>query len=122
VSDPDTALFSGILFLNALLTGLLLLLFSPKYYRSFTRASSWGYGVLLGAVNFGSIFFLVRALNHISGTGASIDSSVIFGVNNTAIVGLSVLAGFWIFKERLKPMNWLGIVLSAIALTLFAYG
>lgn len=122
VGDSDTALFSAILFLNAFLTGLILLLFSPKYFKSFLRPITWGWGILLGAVNFGSIYFLVRALNHISTNGARIDSSVIFGVNNTAIVGLSVLAGFWVFRERLKPLNWVGIVLSAIALILFAFG
>ena len=122
VNDRETALFSAVLFLNAFVTGILVLVFTPKYLRSFKRPAVWGWGILLGGVNFGSIFFLVRALNYISSSGRWIDSSVIFGVNNTGIVALSVLVGFWIFKERLQPINWMGIALSAIALILFAFG
>jgi len=122
VNDQETALFSAVLFLNAFVTGILVLVFIPKYLRSFKRPAVWGWGILLGGVNFGSIFFLVRALNYISSSGRGIDSSVIFGMNNTGIVALSVLVGFWIFKERLQPINWMGIALSAIALILFAFG
>jgi len=122
VSDSETALFSAILFLNAFITGVVILLFSPKHYRRFLKPSTWGWGLVLGGVNFGSIFFLVRALNFGSPAGSRIDSSVIFGVNNTGIVGLSVLVGLWIFREYLRPINWLGILLSAIALILFAFG
>jgi EamA domain-containing membrane protein RarD len=70
-------------------------------------------------VNFGSIFFLVRALNYSSAAGKGMDSSVIFGANNISIVALSVLVGLLIFKEKLKFVNWIGVVLSALALLLF---
>jgi drug/metabolite transporter (DMT)-like permease len=122
VTDQDTALFSAILFLNAFITGLIILLFTPRNFKSFLRPGIWGWGIILGGVNFGSIFFLVRALNHISPAGNRIDSSVIFGVNNTGIVALSIFVGLWIFRERLLPVNWLGVVLSALALILFALG
>jgi len=122
ISDSDTALFSAILFLNAFLSGLIVLIFYPKYHRSFAKPVIWGWGLLLGAVNFGSIFFLVRALNYISPAGSGIDSSVIFGVNNIGIVALSVLLGLWLFKEKLLFLNWVGVLLSAVALFLFALG
>jgi uncharacterized membrane protein len=47
------------------------------------------------------------------------DSSVIFGTNNISIVALSVLIGLLVFKEKLKLINWIGVVLSALALLLF---
>ncbi|MCP4310900.1 MAG: DMT family transporter [Bacteroidetes bacterium] len=122
VSDNHTALFSAVLFLNAFIAGILVLIFTPKYYRSLLRPAVWGWGILLGAVNFGSIFFIVRALNFTSRDGGQIDSSVIFGINNTGIVALSVMAGLLIFGERLKPVNWVGISLSAFALILFSMG
>ncbi|MFH0756075.1 MAG: DMT family transporter [Bacteroidota bacterium] len=122
VDDNETALFSAVLFMNAFFTGILVLFFSPGHLPFFKRLAVWGWGFLLGTVNFGSIFFLVRALNYKSAAGTGIDSSVIFGVNNTGIVALSVLAGLWIFRERLEPINWTGISLSAIALILFAMG
>ncbi len=122
VSDQETALFSAVLFLNAFVAGVLVLIFTPKNFRSFLRPAIWAWGILLGAVNFGSIFFIVRALNFISPQGQMIDSSVIFGINNTGIVALSVMAGLMVFGERLKPVNWVGIILSAIALVLFSLG
>jgi len=119
VSDNETALFSAILFLNAFLSGVLVMLFYRKDNRQFLKLKTWAWGALLGAVNFGSIFFLVRALNYSPAAGTGMDSSVIFGANNISIVALSVLVGLVIFKEKLKFVNWIGVVLSALALLLF---
>jgi drug/metabolite transporter (DMT)-like permease len=119
VEDNETALFSAILFLNAFLSGMLVLIFDRKHLRHFLRIKVWGWGLLLGAVNFGSIFFIVRALNYRSSSGSGMDSSLIFGANNISIVALSVLVGLFVFKEKLSVINWLGVVLSALALLLF---
>lgn len=120
VMDEDTALFSAILFLNAFLSGLLAMIFYRKDNKLFARGNTWFWGLLLGTVNFGSIFFLVRALNYVSPTGRAMDGSVVFGANNISIVALSVLAGFLVFREKLSALNWAGIVMSALALLLFA--
>ena len=119
VTDQETALFSAILFLNAFLAGSIAILFSRKHHHYFIRRAVWGWGALLGVVNFGSIFFLVKSLNYTSASGKSMDSSVIFGANNISIVALSVLVGLVIFKEKLQVINWIGIGLSALALLLF---
>lgn len=120
VSDSHTALFSAVLFLNAFVSGVVALLFFPKFFSWYSRMLVWIWGILLGAVNFGSIYFLVRTLNWVSPSGLRMDSSVIFGVNNIGIVALSVLVGLWLFNEKLLLINWLGVVLSALALLLFA--
>jgi len=120
VMDEDTALFSAVLFFNAFLSGLLAMLIYRRDNKSFLRGTTWFWGLLLGTVNFGSIFFLVRALNYISPAGTTMDGSVIFGANNISIVALSVLAGFLVFREKLSKLNWLGVGLSALALLLFA--
>jgi drug/metabolite transporter (DMT)-like permease len=119
VSDDETAIFSAILFLNAFISGLLATLFYRKHNHHFSRVKVWGWGIILGAVNFGSIYFLVRALHYTSPSGMHMDSSVIFGANNISIVALSVLVGLLVFRERLRPVNWIGILLSALALLLF---
>jgi drug/metabolite transporter (DMT)-like permease len=120
VPDEETALFSAILFLNAFLSGILAAIFYRKYLHWFLKLRVWGWGLLLGCVNFGSIFFMVRALHYHSPSGAKMDSSVIFGANNISIVALSVFVGLLVFKEKLKLINWMGILLSAVALFLFA--
>lgn len=119
VSDEETALFSAILFLNAFISGILAALFHKKDRHFFLKPAVWGWGLLLGSVNFGSIFFLVRALNYTSASGKHLDSSVVFGANNISIVALSVLVGLLVFKEKLRPINWIGVVLSVLALILF---
>jgi drug/metabolite transporter (DMT)-like permease len=120
VGDNETALFSAILFFNALFSGLVVMLFYRKYNRHFLRLRVWAWGLLLGTVNFGSIYFLVRSLNYSSPVGKSMDSSVVFGANNISIVALSVLVGLLVFREKLSAVNWTGIVLSALALILFS--
>jgi drug/metabolite transporter (DMT)-like permease len=122
VNDSEVAPFSSVLFLNAFISGLLVIAVMPGLFRNFVRLRIWGWGILLGAVNFGSIFFLVRALNYLPPAGRPTDSSVIFGINNIGIVALSVMAGWIIFRERLRPVNWIGVSLSAVALILFMFG
>lgn len=119
VSDEETALFSAILFLNAFISGLAAMIFYRKHNRYFLKGAVWAWGLLLGIVNFGSIFFLVRALHYSSPAGKGMDSSMIFGANNISIVALSVLVGLLIFKEKLSYVNWIGVVLSAVSLLLF---
>ena len=119
VSDPEIALFSAVLFLNALVSGTLAILLLRKHNRHFLKGATWGWGMLLGAVNFGSVFFIVKALNYRPVPGKSMDGSVIFGANNISIVALSVLVGLVIFREKLIHINWIGIGLSVLALLLF---
>jgi uncharacterized membrane protein len=47
-------------------------------------------------------------------------SSVIFPVNNMGIVLLSALLAWIVFKEKLSPVNWTGIVLSVVAIIMIA--
>jgi len=119
VGDENAALFSAVLFFNAFATGILILLFKPTYLKWFKRKQIWGWGLLLGIVNFGSIFFLVRSLNYVGRSGIRFDSSIIFGINNIGIVSLSVLTGLLVFKEQLRAINWIGISISAISIILF---
>lgn len=119
VSDEDTALFSAILFLNAFFSGLIAAAFYRKHRRCFLKGAVWGWGLLLGTVNFGSIYFLVRALHYVSTSGTQMDSSVIFGANNISVVALSVLVGLLVFREKLTHLNWIGVALSVLALLLF---
>ena len=122
VGDSDASLFSAILFLNALLSGLLFLILRSRDLPNFTRLRVWAWGLLLGTVNFGSIFFMVRALNYQGSSGPGLDSSLIFGVNNTGIVVLSVMAGLLLFREKPSPLNWMGIGISLLSFLLFSLG
>ena len=121
VSDADTALFSAVLFAMAFITGMIILPFRRKGFSEFRGWETWTWGLVLGIVNFGSIFLMVSALNYVNQAGEKMDSSILFGANNIGIVSLSVLSGLFIFREKLSRINWLGIVISAIAILLFSF-
>jgi drug/metabolite transporter (DMT)-like permease len=120
VRDENTALFSAVLFFMAFVTGMIILPFRKEGVREFRKGQVWIWGILLGIVNFGSIFMMVSALNFTGTGGTRIDSSIIFGANNIGIVSLSVLAGLVIFREKLHTINWFGIGISALAIILFS--
>ncbi|SDS54754.1 hypothetical protein SAMN04515667_2420 [Formosa sp. Hel1_31_208] len=68
-------------------------------------------GSILGVVNYFSIYYLLKALNH-----DSLESSTLFTVNNVAIVMASTLLGLFIFKEQISKMNWVGIALAIVSI------
>ena len=70
-------------------------------------------GVVLGLLNFGSTYYLMRAMD-------KFDSAVLFPVTNASIVGLSAMTGFFVFREKLSWINWLGVILSVIAIIIIA--
>ncbi len=73
-------------------------------------------GILLGSVNYFSLVFLMKALNQ-----PNLPASVVFPLNNMGIVMATVLLGIIFFKERLSPVNWLGIALALVSIFLFSY-
>lgn len=70
-------------------------------------------GVVLGLVNYGSLFFILKAL----GTEL-LDPSAFFPVNNIGIVALGTLVGVVMFRERLDRRNWLGLALAGFSILL----
>lgn len=120
VTNEESSYFTAILFLISFLTGLIILLFKRKEWIGLKDVRVIFWGIFLGIVNFGSIYFLIRALNFKNPLGNGIDSSVVFGINNTSIVLLSVLAGVIIFKEKLNPLNKIGISFSILAIIIFS--
>jgi drug/metabolite transporter (DMT)-like permease len=70
-------------------------------------------GVVLGAVNYGSIIFLVLAYDT-----EMMQKSALLPVNNLGVVLVSALAAVVLFRERLSRYNWLGVFLSLVALAL----
>ncbi len=120
VDNPDRALFSALLFFIAFATGIILLPFRKDVIPHFKKSTTWIWGLILGIVNFGSIYLMVSALNYVGSDGTGTDSSVIYGLNNIGIVSLSVMAGILIFSEKLRAINWIGIALSVVAIVLFS--
>jgi drug/metabolite transporter (DMT)-like permease len=74
---------------------------------------TWAWGTLLGVINYGSLEFLLRALEELPGT-------VVFPVNNIAIVVLAAIFGVMFWGERLSKMNLAGLALALVGLVLLS--
>ena len=74
-------------------------------------------GIAIGIPNYISIWCLVRVLRDYAG-----NSSAIIPINNMGIVLFSTVVAFFLFRERLTKLNWIGITLSIAAIALIAYG
>jgi hypothetical protein len=121
ISGSNLSLFTALLFGISALNGIAISLTDRERLLSLFNARVLFWGLLLGLVNFGSIYFLVSALNYHHPLRGSIDSSVVFGINNMGIVVLSVLLGVLLFREKLSGINFTGIAISLIAILLLAY-
>lgn len=71
-------------------------------------------GIALGIPNYFSLYFLLQVLS------SGWEGSVIFPVNNIAIIVAAAVAAWLLFKEKLLPINVVGIATAVIAIALIA--
>ena len=77
------------------------------------------YGTLLGTFNFSNIFFYLKAHKAFAE-----QPSVVFASMNIGVVVLGTLLGYYVFREKLNKLNFLGVglaVLAIIMITLAQY-
>lgn len=74
-------------------------------------------GILIGIPNYFSIWCLVHFLQE-----SPWQTSASIPVNNMGIVLFSAVVAWLLFKERLTKINWIGILLSLVAIYLIAFG
>jgi len=76
-----------------------------------------GAGLLLGALNFGNIYFYLRAHRALSAHPA-----LVFASMNIGVVLLGTLAGVALYRERLTRLNLAAIPMAVAAIVLIALG
>lgn len=118
VTNELNPLFNAIVFAMAGITGLLLLPFNTYAARDLQKFKTWLLGTLLGLANFGSMFFMVAALNHVGSKGTPLEGSILFGINNLGVVLAGTLVGLLMFGERPSKTNLTGIALSVLAIVI----
>lgn len=116
VNDSSLALFTVVLFIMAALSGILTKIIRKTSFMDLAKPKTVVWGLALGISNYGSLYFLIRALNYKTISGNTIDGSIVFGVNNLGVILLSVLFGLMVFKEKLLKINWVGIIISFVAI------
>lgn len=115
VKDGSVPIFSAIIFIFAFLFGVSLVLFKKITTNTQLEWKNLIGGIVLGIPNYFSIDFLLRALKT-----EGLESSTLFTINNVSVVLLTTLFGLLIFKEKLLPKNWIGIVIAVISIVLVA--
>ena len=111
--SSDAALFTASLFAISFLCGIIYASVKRGTFRKFLNAKTWLFGILLGSFNFGSIYFVIKAMN-----SKIISNSSLYGICNTSTILLSIIIGMAFFKEKLSKLNLIGGGLAIIAIVL----
>lgn len=116
VADDILPLFTVILFAMAAISGLVTKLLRKTSFKELLNKKILFWGIILGICNYGSLYFLIKALNYKNSLGNTMDGSIVFGINNLGVIALSVIIGLIVFKEKFLKINWVGIIISFIAI------
>lgn len=110
IDTEEVSIFSSLVFFVAFVIGVIISL-SQKEIFKFTHFPTLLLGILLGTVNFCSLYFIINALNK-----SNLSSSIVFTINNMSIVALSAVFGVFLFHEKLNRINITGILLAVLSL------
>lgn len=116
VSTTDSPLFIACCFLMAFVCGLLMVAYELLRKQTKLQARAIAGGIVLGVPNYFSIWCLMEALE-----SKMMESSMLYPVANMGIVVVSTLAAFFLFREKLSPMNLAGIGISIAATLLIMF-
>ena len=84
--SSDAALFTASLFAISFLCGTIYASVKRGTFRNFLNTKTWLFGILLGSFNFGSIYFVIKAMN-----SKIISNSSLYGICNTSTILLSII-------------------------------
>ncbi|MDO9512030.1 MAG: hypothetical protein Q7J34_09740 [Bacteroidales bacterium] len=107
-------IYLSVVFSIALVCGVFLLMLSGSWKKGFGIKEIAG-GIILGLFNWWSTIMIIKTMGYY-------DSSVLFPVFNAAIVCNAALIGFLVFREKLRLVNWMGILLAILAIGLISIG
>lgn len=113
IQEEEFVPFTSLIFLFAFISGFIFLLVQSLRTKQIPTLRSIFAGVLLGIFNWGSLFFLLRALRF-----TKFPSAIVFALNNIGIVIASALIGILIFREKYLLINYIGLFLSVVAIIL----
>ncbi|MES2134063.1 MAG: EamA family transporter [Bacteroidota bacterium] len=111
LSENDFDAFLSTVFMTAFVFGFIVLLYKLCVQKEEFQLKAIPAGAILGTINFGTMYFIVKALN-----SGIFEPSVLFPINNLSILTLSTIISVLVFKEKLSGKNWLGIGLSLLAI------
>ena len=111
ISKGEESLFTSSLFSFSLLAGLVYGIFTKDFFKKFLHLYTLLAGIFIGLANYGSMYFLICALNY-----SHIDSSIVFGLVNIGIIACSLFIGSLFFHEKMLLTNKIGIFIAFISI------
>ena len=117
VLENKLSALTGAIFLMATLISLVICIFSkPKVSTSepprHPRLKAVIAGILLGAINLGCTASMIRGLNQLP-------TGLFYPLYNIGIVIIATIIGIVIFKEKIKLVQILGLLVAIAAILLF---
>jgi len=106
------AAFASILFTTFVLAAVLIFVWLTLRRARWTSRSALA-GVALGLLNFGNIYFYIRAHQMFPD-----NPTLVFSAINIGVISLGTLVGAGMFREKLSWVNVLGIVLAIAAVVI----
>ena len=104
------AAFSSSLVVSFSLAGVLILAWLLARRTVWNRNSLLA-GLLLGLLNFGNIYFYIRAHQTFPE-----NPTLVFSAMNIGVISLGAIVGAGFFKEKLSLVNMAGVVLAIVAI------
>ncbi len=115
MNDGNRQLIIMSIFASAGLLGSFRLLYEIIYLKKKLLVRSIGGGILLGATNYFSIYFLLKCLED-----PNSESSTVFAFVNIGVVVTSFISGLILFKEKPERNKIIGVSLSLIAIAVLS--
>jgi drug/metabolite transporter (DMT)-like permease len=112
ITASTEAVFPTLIFGVAGALGLVRLLTSKDRVK-LALPSVWVSGVLLGLVNYASLYFIVGALAR-----SGFATSSVFPLMNIGVILLGTAGSMALFQERLSRVQWIGVACSVLAMVL----
>nr|WP_294937514.1 EamA family transporter [uncultured Flavobacterium sp.] len=109
-----TSLF--VIFCGAFLLATCITVYSIVMNRTKLASKNFYFGIVLGLLNFGNIFFYLKAHKALSD-----NPSTVFATMNFGVIILGSLIGIVAFKEKISKINYTGIALALLAVVIITY-
>lgn len=109
----ETLLFLSIIFFSAFCVGILLLFISNNKNGRKIVFSSFVGAFILGSLNFWNAWAFIKSMS-------IFETSILFPIVNVSVVSLATIGGVIIFKEKIRPINLLGILMAIVAISIIS--
>ncbi|MFT7156672.1 MAG: drug/metabolite transporter (DMT)-like permease [Parvicella sp.] len=116
-AKEQTELIFVVLFFIAAIVGVLMIAIRSTNQKVQFSLKNIFWGIALGIPNYGTLYFMFRALN-----SSGLSATEVYPVISMGAVLSSAILGLFIFKEKLTKTNWIGILSALLGILTLTFG